>query len=282
MLVFDEDSSYEIPRNFRTTRDPFLPNQEIQMLPSRLGLYELQAVASAQFSERTLKNALPKLQGNVWIVDLRRESHGFVNGLPISWFAPHNSTNLGLSATEILQKEAKMIGDLKAENPLWVQRITNKKMGVIQETQPVEVVISNLETEETLAHQLKLGYSRFVVQDHFRPDDETVDQFINLVKSLKPNTWLYIHCRAGKGRSTSFMVIYDMLKNAKTVPLDEILLRQKMLGGSNFLHISNKPESLWKREPALERKAFLEDFYRYAADPEGFPKKSWSEWLKQE
>lgn len=279
MLVFDENVSYEIPRNFRTSRDPFLPSSDIVLQPGRLGLYELQAAASAQFSERTLKNAIKQLPGAIWMVDLRRESHIFFNGLPVSWYAQRNATNLQLTAEQVLTMELTWLSELQLGQSLIVQDIIKKNAGVILESKPVEVIISQLESEKQLTQRLGIGYSRFLVQDHHRPDDETVDQFIELVKNLKPNTWLYFHCRAGKGRSTTFMVLYDILKNAKTVSLDDILLRQKRLGGSYFGHLSVKPESAWKLEPAKERKAFIEQFYRYATDPEGYPKQRWSEWL---
>lgn len=279
MLVFDENLSYEIPRNFRTSRDAFLPNSGVTLQPDRLGLYELQAVASAQFSERTLKNAVKQLPGNIWIVDLRRESHIFVNGLPISWYAEHNATNLELTAAQVLTMEAKWISDIPLGQLLIVQRINKKVAGSILESDPVEILIQQLETEKQFTQRLGMGYSRFLVQDHHRPDDETVDQFVELVKNLKPNTWLYFHCRAGKGRSTTFMVMYDILKNAKTVSLEDILLRQKGLGGSHLGHLSDKPENAWKLASAKERKMFIEQFYHYAVDLNGYPKQRWSEWL---
>jgi hypothetical protein len=280
MLVLDEDFSFEIPRNFRTTADPFLKQSEIAKLPSRLGLPELKAVTSAQFSEKTLKNALKKIPGEVRIIDLRRESHGFVNGIPISWYYYRNDSNAGLRGKAIIVEERALLDGLRSHIPLTLQRITSKSGGVIHSTEPFDVNIQSLETEQQLTQRLGLAYSRLPVLDHNRPDDVVVDEFIDLVKDLSPNTWLYFHCRAGKGRSTTFMALYDILHNGRSVSLEDIVLRQKLIGGSSLLHVSHKASSLWKEAVLSERKAFLETFYRYATDKNGYPQKSWTEWLK--
>ena len=281
MLVLDEEFTYEIPRNFRSTQDPFHENHGGSQSPSRVGLRELHAVTSAQFSEKTLKNALLTIQGPVWIVDLRRESHGFVNGIPISWYKPHNDSNRDISTQMLLQREQTMLSELREHNPLVIQRIIKKTVGIIHSSEPFDVLVKILETEQQLTKRLGLSYRRLQVQDRNRPDDAVVDEFIQIVKSLPPNTTLYFHCRGGKGRSTTFMILYDMLKNAKTVSLEDIVLRQKMLGGTNVLNTKVKPGGEWMAQMRKDRKAFVEQFYQYATDPAGYPKSTWQEWLKK-
>lgn len=263
MLVLDEKFSYELPRNFRIDE-------------------KLKVAASGQFSEKTLKNALKKIDGNVTLVDLRRESHGFVNGIPISWYQPQNNSNQNLSTADLLIKEEAQLQELKTASPLVVSLIVDKSSGIIQKTEPIELMIKSLETEEQLATRLGLQYVRFQVLDRHRPDDEMVDDFIQFTKNVAPNTWLYIHCRGGKGRSTTFMVLYDILHNSKTASLDEILLRQHTLGGVDLSRLPDEPKDLWKKDMAKDRKAFLEQFYRYATDPNGYANNmTWQEWIKR-
>jgi protein-tyrosine phosphatase len=280
MLVLDEEFTYEIPRNFRCTQDVFRDIQEGSQSPTREGLNELHAATSAQFSEKTLKAALKRLQAPIWVIDLRRESHAYVNGIPISWYKPHNDSNQNLDTKTLMQIEQKMVSELKQHNPLTIQHITSKTAGIIHSSEPFDVKIERLETEQQLTKRLGLEYRRLQVLDRNKPDDNMVDEFIEIVKTLPPNATLYFHCRGGKGRSTTFMILYDMLKNAKTVPLAEIVLRQERLGGVNVFNTQTKPGGEWMAQMRLDRKAFIEEFYLYASDGKGYPNKSWSEWLQ--
>ncbi len=279
MLVLDEEFTYEIPRNFRSTQDAFREMKEVQE-PTREGLEKLHAATSAQFSEKTLKAALKKIQAPVWIIDLRRESHAFVNGIPISWYKPHNDSNRGLDTQALLQRELTKLSELKQHNPLTIQHITSKTAGIIHSSEPLDIPVERLETEQQLAKRLGLGYRRLQVLDRNRPDDIVVDEFIQMVKTLPPNTTLYFHCRGGKGRSTTFMILYDMLKNAKTVSLEEIVFRQERLGGVNVFNTKTKPGGEWMAQMRIDRKAFIEAFYHYATDDKGYPHQTWGEWLQ--
>lgn len=280
MLVLDEEFTYVLPRNFRTTQDAYREDPEDTSIPTRKGLSELHAATSAQFSEKSLKEALKKIEAPIWVIDLRRESHGFVNGIPISWYKFHNKSNQNMDTQSLMLREQAMVSELKEYDPLTIQRITSKTAGVINESEPFEVSIERLETEQQLSKRLGLEYRRLQVQDRGRPDDAVVDEFIQIVKSLPPNATLYFHCRGGKGRSTTFMVLYDMLKNGKTVSLEDIVLRQQRLGGVNVLKTTTKPGGEWMTQMRIDRKAFVEQFYRYATDPAGYPAKGWQEWLQ--
>ena len=280
MLVLDEEFTYELPRNFRTTASLFQNPENGEKLPSRAGLESLKAATSAQFSEKTLKNALKQLQGPVWMIDLRRESHGYVNGIPISWYKPHNDSNQDLTTTALLLREQAMVLALNEFNPLIVQRITKKTAGIIHSSEPFEVAIERLETEQQLTKRLGLEYRRLQVLDRNKPDDAVVDEFIQMIKTLPADATLYFHCRGGKGRSTTFMILYDMLKNGKTVSLVDIVLRQQLIGGVNVFNTQTKPGGEWMAQIRIDRKDFIEAFYRYATDANGYPKKTWSEWLQ--
>lgn len=279
MFVLDANSFGVLPKHFRTSSSPF--KKELASPPSREGLNALPISGSAQFSDKNLEEALKIISTRpVWIVDLRRESHGFVNGLPVSWYAQGNQSNLGLSASQILKKEKEQLKEQTQSGIIEPHKIIDKASGVIIESKPVEMKVQKTETEEELAKRLNINYIRIPVSDHHRPLDEEVDHFISFVKTLPPNAWLYFHCRGGKGRTTTFMAMYDMLQNGKKLPLDVILNREMLLGGVSLQDISDDPEDAWKQHAAIKRKDFISTFYDYATSPKGYPNTTWQEWLK--
>lgn len=278
-LVFDEDPTRVLPKAFRTSNSPY--HQQKLLAPTRAGLEALHIAGSGQFSERSLLDAIKSMSGEIWIVDLRRESHGFINGLPISWYYSENLSNVDLSSKEILLKEHKMLEGLKEIDPVPVREIQRKSQGNIIRTTIIEVPVSILETESQLTSKHNLHYFRLPVSDHHHPDPEMVDHFIDFVNTAPKDAWLYFHCRGGKGRTTTFMVLFDMLKNAKNIPLQEIVTRQYLLGGSDLFNFSDDEDEIWKRDKQIARKAFIEEFYKYASSTEGYPKISWTAWLKR-
>lgn len=58
------------------------------------------------------------------------------------------------------------------------------------------------------------------------------------------------------------MVIYDMMHNAKRVSLEDIILRQHLLGGANLFR--QYDPLYWKYPLAKERELFIRKFYKYA------------------
>tara|TARA_R110002110_G_scaffold195770_1_gene405476 strand:- start:99098 stop:100024 length:927 start_codon:yes stop_codon:yes gene_type:complete len=278
-IVYDEPEGLKVPRNFRLMSSPYKSLNEAT--PTRSGLDKLKLSASAQFSEETLKAVLPKMQGEVWVLDLRRESHGFEDGLPISWYAIQNQSNKDLTTEEILKKELILLKNFKQEKNPTVHRVTKKIEGAIVHSDPISVKTQRVESEQQLSVRLNLNYKRLPVADHHRPTDEQVDEFMHFYQSLPENAWIHMHCRGGKGRTTTFLMLVDMMNNAKTVSLEEIAARHILLGGSDLLNLSDEPEKQWKHDSARLRKSFVELFNHYAKSDD-FPKLSWTEWLKQQ
>ncbi|MBS0286650.1 MAG: hypothetical protein JSR17_05100 [Proteobacteria bacterium] len=280
MLVIDENPGLTLPGRFRTCKDAYMTSLS-DNFPTRDGLDDLKAVASAQFSQTSLENALKKIDGPVWIIDLRKESHGFVDGTPISWYSPGNQSNINESDDNIQRQEEMLFKDVKRQGAIVVSQILKKNEGYITKSRPIDMKIKTAQTESSLINHQNLGYLRIGILDHHRPSDEAVDDFLEFTKSLPPESWLYFHCRGGQGRSTTLMVMYDMIKNAKKVSMDDIITRQRLIGGSDLLDMTDDKDS-WKKESIEERKNFLAKFYKYCKDPKGLYKKSWTEWSKKE
>lgn len=276
LLVLDEDIGTTLPKAFRTSQFSF---PKTKSAPKNEGLANLNAAASAQFSTQSLKNALKMMSGTVWIIDLRRESHGFVNDLPISWYSAKNLSNVNESDDNILRLEQMLFADLKRIKAIIINKIIKKKDGVIEETEPLNITVNKAFPEISLANQLNLRYLRLAVLDHHPPEDATVDQFLDFVKTVPPEAWLYFHCRGGKGRSTTFMTMYDIIRNAHEVSLDDIVQRQALLGGTDLFEMSEDPDDVWKEDEMVARKNFITKFYKYIKSS-SYPKKTWSEWSK--
>jgi hypothetical protein len=277
VLIWDIDLTLAgaLPRNFRTTDGPLNAND--RKIPSLTGLTDLHASGSGEFTADNLKLLLARMHGPVTVFDLRQETHIFVNGLPASWFATRDLANVGRSQTEIEQGEASLVRSLTPGTQIAVRPGAPVKKGNADFVEPQQVVVKEASVERGLVSATGANYVRVAVTDHTRPLDDAVDQFILAVRVLPENAWAHFHCEAGLGRTTTFMVLYDMLRNATRVSLHDIVRRQKLLG-PNYDVL--RPAANWKAPYQEDRIAFVRAFYDYArANPNGLPQ-LWSEWLK--
>lgn len=280
ILVFDALSRKDNPpKNFRC------PNWQADsfhnLAPFLLeGLDEMQALASGQFSESELKVLLQKIPAKkLWVVDLRHESHGFVNGQAISWYGYRNLDNQHLTVEELTQTEHQQVHAL-AGKEVEIGHIVKKIGGEIQDYTLNKTNAKSVETEQELVQRLGAHYYRLPVLDRHPPNNATVEKFIKWVEALPSDQWLYFHCRAGKGRTTTFMVLFDILRNGHRLDLDEILDRQAYYGPKDLRKLPHKAENLWKLEPAKQRLALIQALYQYRNSPQ-YRAVSWTQWRHQ-
>ncbi len=273
ILILDFKDNPYIPYNFRT----------MTAAPTHLtGLHELRASGSAQFSATNFPALLKAINHpNIVIVDLRKESHGLLDGLPISWYGVHNAANKGKSPKEVINIEKNLLNCLNQRACLnGKDSITayisekNEEPGIFF---PQHIPFNRSATTEQ-NFVINAGYKtiRFYVLDETGPDDIQLDRFVKFVKMLPANTWLHFHCHDGQGRTTTFLALYDMIRNAKHVSLKDILNRQEEMNGENLLETN--PDEHWRAAQYKERLAILEEFYRYARDPNGYERTSWLSW----
>ncbi|HWR38126.1 MAG TPA: protein tyrosine phosphatase [Patescibacteria group bacterium] len=252
---------------------------EGEKLPSAFRMIpDLQASGSREFSSgglRAIKAALPDTP--VIIVDLREESHGFADGTAISWYGYRNWANLGKRQDEIVRQEQDQLAALTKTAAVTMISDVKHKNGKTGEAEQGAVTrhVQSALTEEELAKSLDLGYYRITVTDHRGPVDSKVDQFITFVNALPPDVWLHFHCEAGHGRTTTFMAMYDMMRNGKTVGLTDIIARQHQAGGVNLF---SDDETGWQEPYAEERAEFLQRFYEYCSQNQDGFRTSWTQW----
>jgi protein-tyrosine phosphatase len=279
VLIYDIDpkQAQTLPRNFRTTDDPLKPSKA--KMPAITGLSELRASGSGEFTPEGLKLVLARTCGPVTVFDLRQETHIFVNDLPVSWYASRDWANLGRSQSAIEADEASRAQPLKPGSEIVIRAGEPVKKGNANSVTPERVTVERASTERGIVESAGASYVRVTVTDHARPLDDEVDRFVLAVRALSENAWAHFHCEAGLGRTTTFMVLYDMLRNATRVSLEDIVRRQKILGYDYDVLHPSEPGN-WKAPYTADRAAFVRAFYDYArANPNGRPQ-LWSEWLK--
>lgn len=225
----------------------------------------LRMSGSATFNPVAMKEVARPVKKNknlLYVFDLRQESHGLINDKPVTWYADRDWANADLNHDEAVRRERRLLADLHVGD----------KIG--------NIPIKSIETEESMVRSGGYNYVRLTVTDHVRPVDSEVDRFIEQVRALPENAWVHFHCRAGKGRTTTFMVLYDMLRNAKTVSFEEIIKRNTELS-DDYDVMAEVPPDNWKYIYQKERAQFVREFYNYAkAHPNGVDE-LWSQWVRQ-
>lgn len=260
----DNDSD-SWPKRYRTTQSALLTEKIVVH-----GLDRLCGSGSGQFSEEGLMNILKSISAkNVTVVDLRQESHGFINGRPVLWVTnAHNDANKDKRVDEIEEDEKQRFKKV----------YENSKVLLYSESGSEEISAHSVKTERQVVERLGYIYLRFPVQDHHRPSDQIVDEFVRLIVSLPVDNWLYMHCKGGSGRTTTFMTMYDMMINAQKLSLDEILKRQHLLGGKDLCELGS---DTFKYKAAVARLEFIKAFYKYCKDEPNF-NLSWSDWIQKQ
>ncbi|MDS0524482.1 phytase [Clostridium sp. SHJSY1] len=260
-LVLDSQLYKEMPQNFRKSSN--LSNlQKIKTLNLR-GIDKLNISGSNQFSEQNLPLLIKNIDTTfpITIIDTRQESHGFINGLPVSFANATNSSNANLSKEEVLLDEAKRLTEIKLNTPVSFYNHPN-----------ITITPTKVMNENQLTGSLSLSYIRIPVTDGKTPSNDMVDYFINVVKSAPKDMWFHFHCKEGIGRTTTFMIMYDMMKNSKEATADEIIERQIAL--ANF---DKKKDIAFYSD---ERIKLLKCFHKYCTEQDNAFNIKWSDWKK--
>lgn len=255
-LSLDFENTNNLPRNFRKTTDLSVLKGSTLNLK---GLDTLNISGSSEFAAIPLKLMLSNInKPHITVIDLRQESHGFINGNAVSWLGPGDKANKGLSFDEVLVKEQSQLNNIILNKPL---QLDQGKYTITPTT---------VEDEKTLTKNNNINYLRLTVTDGERPSDDMVDRFMAYTKNISTDEWLHFHCKEGIGRTTTFMSMYDMIANSKTVSFNDIITRQLTLGQITDLGFY-KPD---------QRTTFLNNFYNYTKENNDNFKTTWSDYIK--
>ena len=245
-LVLDEKYQTAKPVNYRK-------NEELRMSGS--SMYSIRAL-------KEIAKPAKKLKAPLYVFDLRQESHGYVNDKPATWQADHDWANSDLNHDEAIQRERRQLSELAIGST--VDGIT----------------VNSTESEESVVRSQGHEYVRLTVTDHLRPTDTEVDRFLSAVRGLPEKSWVHFQCRAGKGRTTTFMVMYDMLHNASNASFDEIIKRNAELS-DDYDVMAVVPNDNWKYVYQKERADFVREFYNYAKANPDAKGQLWTEWVRK-
>lgn len=243
------------------------------------GIENKNVSGSGQFGVNNLKRLIEKISSlidinhkKLFIIDLREESHGVINGEPIMWKTENYSDeNRGKSVTEIRNNESQRFAMLPRVIFVW------KTFFSIPLPSPMLVYsASNEEHQIQRLGNNNINYVRIPITVHQRPTDRAVDEIVELIQD-NPDNWLHFHCCVGKERTAVAMAMFDMLHHAKTLTLDEIFKRQRANEGEDFTKIC---DGSGQEDPdAKEKLVFLQNFYQYCQEAD-IHTQTWSEWIR--
>ena len=141
-VKIDRSDLDQLPRNFRMSTDALKSYPKNGVMPSRKGLDTLGNSASSSFSETEFVNVLNKLPvpaDKVYVVDLRGESHGYLNGTCVSWFAPpSNWGNDGRTIEQVKAIEREQLQQLFKNSPAKVYTFDDNKNILLDRWMPIQ------------------------------------------------------------------------------------------------------------------------------------------------
>ncbi len=241
-LSFD---TFYVSGNFRTTQDPISSTQHVNLI----GLRELRASGSAPIRFSELQKRTSHIKEPKIIVDGMAELHGFIKGIPTTFFAyQRKSPNL----KHVLRR--------------WIFTGTSQ-------VRPDLVM-----TEEEEAKKYGFSYKKLTIGSKFIAPDKDIDEIMDFYENLPQNAWLHFHCAQGKGRTSMLLVLLDIVKNAPKVSLEDIVKRHHVLGSENLMIIDAWKKGSYTKKQLEERKEFLMKFYSFICQKKAGEIQRWSDW----
>ncbi len=281
-MVYDSDRPAGMPKNFRSP--VFYKPAKPQDL-NNTGFNQLTISGSAQYSWPELQEMVKYVHNrhkvpydHIYVLDLREEPHGFFNDAAVSWYYGPLSYQQNKETDAVIASELRRIEQVRSFPNTFAYKVKKTERGVAGgksvSIEPVRILMREREAVLSLGAQ----YKRLPVTDHFRPQSTDIDDFVDWVKTLPQNAWIHMKCRGGKGRTTTFMALFDIIQNPK-VPVDSILERHKLLGGVDLSRKKIKKGQEWKLRLNNDRVNIIKHFYAYRNAPESWGKIPFSTWI---
>ncbi len=235
---------------FRTMQDSIEASEKVDLT----GLRDLQVSGGPvpDFSE--LKEQLAHVKQKIIVVDTIRHFHGYIK-TPL-----HSETPTTLLSYDRGKPDLR------------------HKMRRILLTGSLEKKVDQVVPEKETAEKYGFDYEYIIIDSRIKTPDPHVDEFVAFMDSLPENVWVHFHCRLGKGRTSMALIMYDIMKNAPQVSLDDIVHRQHLLGSENLLDVSHKEGGTYDSCALIRRKQFIEDFYKFVTQRKAGGIQKWSVW----
>jgi predicted protein tyrosine phosphatase len=274
-------------QNFRTTQDLWLEEPSF----NQEGLKDVYASGSSQYTKVDLELLIKKIQphaSRLVICDLRSDDHLFVNGMNVCSFQPKGSPLLERTPEAIKSAELRLKQRIKGEVGIKIRAVDSQYLSdEVEKRLSLRIYPNEVQTPEELVRSMGAKYLLIGNKQPSGFADEDIDRLITYLQTIPENTWIHFHCKKGKGRTTLFMTMYDMLHNAGKVSMKEIVERQHRIGGSNLFDITPKNVlGADEKEFKKQRIVFLARFQEYAKEyilskaRQELPL-SWTDWSSQ-
>lgn len=235
--------------NFRAAQDTIWSTHKVDLA----GLRELKASGGNSLRFWDLKRRLGHIKENIIIVDGMSEYHGYVKGIPTTFFAYQHP------------------------KPHWKYYIRRL---VFTGTTAIRPDLVTTEEEEAKKHGF--FYFNVKVGSKFISSDQAIDDLVKIFDALPENAWVHFHCHYGKGRTSMMLAMYDIMKNAPKVKLEDIIKRQHLLGSEDLMNMVVRPKGSYTQDQLAQRKEFIENFYQFVCQRKAGGIQGWSEWKVQQ
>lgn len=281
VLKFDRIAgTANMPNEYRAASKGKYKRAPNDIYPSQEGLKDLRISGSSFFSKNEFKELLKKIPAspqNIVVLDLRNESHGYINDHAVSWYSRYKTFNKGLTAQQVDVREKGLLEAVKEAGVADIA-VQAKDKGVVFKA---SIKVDSVMTEKEFVESMGVKYFRIPIMDYSAPTRDNIDRFVEFYKNLPEQTWIHAHCEAGVGRTTITLSMVDMLHNADKLSYDEIMTRQVLMGGQDVRKSAEKATDAYKKANYPKRAEFTRRFYQYVkAHPQ--LDISWSNWCDQQ
>lgn len=267
---------------FENEHDQAAINSKVEHLAKKLKPEDNIGISgSQQLSSEQLKILIQKNHCKSFsIIDLREESHCFVNGFPIALVNEENNLNEGKPLEEIKALDASLKGKASIsifecikEKTISVDGEKKKTISFQLQQRLEKYQIHSIETEEELTQQHRATYHRIPITDHGFPSDEQIDKLTTFFDHQQTDkSWIHFHCAGGKGRTSSAIALFTILRWKDTLSLKDIFSRLETKGNRKMLPKPKPGKKIKERDNPI----FWQNFYDFACQRN--PGQTWSEW----
>lgn len=232
----------------RTMQDQVQTSEKINLD----GLNVLKASGSNTPLFSQLQQRLNFFKEKKVICDVKESNSTYLNGIPYRYFGYH------YKQPELRHYLRRLLysGTLKA-HPEWLQ------------------------SEEAEAKAYGFDYISAPIGSRYVSSAEAVDKFVAVIDSLPPGTWIHFHCERGNGRTSLALTMFDIMKNAPQVALEDIIKRQHLLGSEDLFDVVPWARGSYSLEMLTNRKKFIEDFYAFICQRKIGGQQTWSAWKSE-
>ncbi|MBA3812972.1 MAG: hypothetical protein H0X26_00540 [Alphaproteobacteria bacterium] len=237
-----------INRNFRTTLDKISLSEQVDLK----GLRDIKASGGAAVHFLDLKRRLSHIKEKKLLVDGMTEFHGYLMGIPTTFLAYQARHRFS-----------------------WKYKVRRFLLTGTQQVCRERVV-----PEEEEAIKNGFSYIYLNAGSRFIPAPEKIDEMVSILESIPDTTWVHFHCHHGKGRTSIMLAMLDIMKNAPTVSLKDIITRQHLLGSEDLLDTTVWARGTYTKEQLEQRRDFITQFYEFICQRKAGGPRLWSEWQK--